>query len=168
MVRADAFWAAKVRNVSNVGSHLLATSSNRRVLDSAEMHRRRSGEVDVVSETGLASTCQQPKQRSPFVCSGSTADDNDDAMVWLRPCEIEEVVPVASQQYTIMIVGKLEDGFVGGIAGKGFTQERDIVAELIEQVAQVVGDVVVEQELHSEASAICLATSKSISPRWSS
>ncbi len=67
-----------------------------------------------------------------------------------------------------MIVGKLEDGFVGGIAGKGFTQERDIVAELIEQVAQVVGDVVVEQELHAEASAICLATSKSISPRWSS
>jgi hypothetical protein len=27
-------------------------------------------------------------------------------------------------------VGELEDGFVGGIAGKGFTQERDIVAEV--------------------------------------
>jgi hypothetical protein len=91
------------------------------------MHRRRLGEVDVVSETGLASTFQQPKQRSPFVCSGSTADDDDDATMWLRPCEIEKVVPVARQQYAIMIVGKLEDGFVGGIAGKGFTQERDIV-----------------------------------------
>ena len=65
-------------------------------------------------------------------------------------------------------MGKLEDGFVGGIAGKGFTQERNIVAELLEQVAQIVGYVVVEQELHSEANAICLATSKSISPRWSS
>jgi hypothetical protein len=54
-------------------------------------------------------------------------------------------------------VGKLEDGFVGGIA------------EFLKQVAQVVGHVVVEQELHSEAgAAICLATSKSISPRWSS
>jgi hypothetical protein len=42
------------------------------------------------------------------------------------------------------------------------------VTELLEQVAQAVGHVVVEQELHSEASAICLATSKSISPRWSS
>ncbi len=89
-------------------------------------------------------------------------------MMWLSSCEIEKVVPVASQQYAITIVSKLEDGFVGGIAGQGLTQESDIVAELIEQVAQVVGDVVVEQELHSEASAICLATSKSISPRWSS
>ena len=42
------------------------------------------------------------------------------------------------------------------------------VAELLEQVAQAVGHVVVKQELHSEAGAICLATSKSISPRWSS
>ena len=65
-------------------------------------------------------------------------------MMWLRPCEIEKVVPVASQQYAITIVGKLEDGFVGGIAGKGFTQERDLVVEFLEQVAQVVGHVVVE------------------------
>jgi hypothetical protein len=132
------------------------------------MHRRRSGEVDVVSETRLASTFQQPKQRSPFVCSGSTADDNDDAMMWPRRCEIEKVVAVAGQKQATTLVGKLEDGFVGGIAGKGFTQERDIVAELLKQVAQVVGHVVVEQELHAEADAICLATSKSISPRWSS
>ena len=67
-----------------------------------------------------------------------------------------------------MLVGKLEDSRVGGIAGKRLPQERDTVAELFEQVAKVVRDVVVEQELHSEADAICLATSKSISPRWSS
>ena len=64
-------------------------------------------------------------------------------------------------------MAKLEDSFVGGIVGKDFTQEHDIVAELLEQVAQVVGHVVVEQELHGEAD-ICMATSKSISPRWSS
>jgi len=130
--------------------------------------RRRSGEVDVVSETMLAGTFQQPKQCGPFVCSGSTADYNDDAMMWPRHCEMEKVVPVASQQQATTVVSKLEDGLVGGIAGKGFTQERDIVTELLEQVAQAVGHVVVEQELHSEAGAICLATSKSISPRWSS
>jgi hypothetical protein len=33
-------------------------------------------------------------------------------------------------------VRKLEDGLIGGIAGKGFTQERDIVTELLVQVAQ--------------------------------
>jgi hypothetical protein len=61
------------------------------------MQRRRLGEVDVVSETGLASTFQQSKQRRPFVCSGSTTDDNDDAMMWRRRCETEKVVAVASQ-----------------------------------------------------------------------
>ena len=130
--------------------------------------RRRLGEVDVVLEAMLAGTFQQPKQCSPFVCSGSTADHNDDAMMWPHHCEMEKVVPVASQQQATTVVGKLEDSLVGGIAGKGFTQERDIVTELLEQVAQAVGHVVVEQEFHSEASAICLATSKSISPRWSS
>jgi hypothetical protein len=60
-------------------------------------HHRRLGEVNVVWETDLASTFQQPKQRSPFVCSSSTADNNDDAMMWLRCPEMEKVVSVASQ-----------------------------------------------------------------------
>ena len=60
---------------------------------------------------------------------------------------MQKVVPVASQEHTISLVGKLENGFVGGIAGKGFTQERDFVVEFFEQVAQVVGHVVVEQSL---------------------
>jgi hypothetical protein len=78
-------------------------------------------EVDVVSETGLAGTLQQPKQRSPFVCSGSTADDNDDAMMGPRRCEMEKVVPVASQQHATLLMGKLEDRLAGRIAGKSFT-----------------------------------------------
>lgn len=61
------------------------------------MHHRRSGEVDVVSETNLARSFQQPKQRSPFVCSASTADDNDYAMVRPRRREMEKVVAVAGQ-----------------------------------------------------------------------
>jgi hypothetical protein len=82
---------------------------------------------------------------------------------------MEKVVPVASQRHTTALVRKLEDGFIGGSAGKGFTEECDFVVEFVEQVTQVVGHVVVEQKLHSEAgAAICLATSKSISPRWSS
>jgi hypothetical protein len=42
------------------------------------------------------------------------------------------------------------------------------VAELLQQIAQVVRDVMIEQELHAESGDVCLATSKSISPRWSS
>ena len=63
---------------------------------------------------------------------------------------------------------ELEHGLVGSVFRKGFTQEDDIVAELFEQVAQILGYVVIEEELHSDARAICRATSKSISPRWSS
>jgi hypothetical protein len=66
----------------------------------------------------VAGTFQQPKQRSPFVCSGSTADHNDDAMMWPRHCEMEEVVPVASQQQVTTVVGKLEDGLVGESPGR--------------------------------------------------
>ena len=84
------------------------------------MHRRRLGEVDVVSETSLASTFQQPKQCSPFVCSGSPADHNDDAMMWNRHCETEKVVPVASQQQATTVMSKPKDGLVRGIAGEGF------------------------------------------------
>jgi len=81
---------------------------------------------------------------------------------------MEKIVPVASQQHAAPLVGKLEDGLIGGIAGKSFAQKRDIVTKMFEQIAQVIWHIVVEQELHSEADDICLATSKSISPRWSS
>jgi hypothetical protein len=57
---------------------------------------------------------------------------------------MEKVVSVAGQQHTTTLMGKLEDGFVGGVAGKGLTQERHIVVEFLEQVAQIVGHVVVE------------------------
>ena len=46
-------------------------------------------------------------------------------------------------------------------------QEED-VAELLKQVAQIIGHIVVKQNLHSEAGAICCAVRTSISPRWSS
>ena len=89
-------------------------------------------------------------------------------MVRVRSCKRDKVVPIAGQEYATRIMGELENSLVGGIARKDLTQQHDLVAELFQQVAQVVGDVMIEQELHYEAGAICLATSKSISPRWSS
>ena len=129
--------------------------------------RCRLGEVDVVSETNLARTVQQPKQRSPFGCSASTADDNDDAMVRPRRCEMEKVVPVQVNSTQPCSWANWRTASSRESPGKAL-RKSDIVAELHEQVTQSVRHVVVEQELHSEASAVCLATSKSISPRWSS
>ena len=81
---------------------------------------------------------------------------------------MEKVVPIAGQEYAPSIMGKPKDGLVGGIIRKGFAQQHDFVAELFQQIAQVVGDIMIEQELHCKARAICLTMSKSISPRWSS
>jgi len=82
--------------------------------------------------------------------------------------QTQKVVPVAGQEYATSLVGESENGFVRGIARKGFAQQYDIMAEFLQQIAQVVGDIMIEQKLHSKAGAICRATSKSISPRWSS
>jgi hypothetical protein len=129
---------------------------------------RRSGKVDVVAQTGLSCTIEQPKQRRALVATGSAPDDNNDAMMCVRNCKLEEVVPIAGQEYATRLVSKAEHGLIGGILRKRFAQQHDFVAELFQQVTQVVGDVMIEQKLHDEGADICLATSKSISPRWSS
>ena len=46
-------------------------------------------------------------------------------------------------------MGKLENCLVGRIARKCLTQERDVVTELLQEITQVVGYVMIKQELHS-------------------
>jgi len=123
--------------------------------------------VHVVTETGLSRPFQESKQRRSFRGSRSATDNDDDAMMWRHFCEHKKIVAVAGQQYTTTFVSESEDGFVAGIFRKDFAQEGNTVAELLEQVTQILG-YVVEQELHSEDGDVCRATSKSISPRWSS
>ena len=81
---------------------------------------------------------------------------------------MQKIVPVEGQEYATSLMGKPENCLVGRIAREGLAKQGDMITELLQQIAQVVGDVMIEQELHSEAGAICLATSRSISPRWSS
>jgi len=67
----------------------------------------------------------------------SASDDDHEAMMLLRRCEMQKIVPVAREEYATSFVGKLENGLVRGVAGKSFPQQRDVVAELLQQVAQV-------------------------------
>ena len=63
---------------------------------------------------------------------------------------MEKIVPVASQQQGTAVVCKPEDGFIRGITRENLAQERDLVTQLLEQVAQVVWHVLVQEEFHSE------------------
>ena len=47
-------------------------------------------------------------------------------------------------------------------------KDAEFLTKLLDQVAQVVWHVVIEQEFHLRSSDVCRATSKSIWPRWSS
>lgn len=49
---------------------------------------------------------------------------------------MKKLVPVACQRHAIMLMGKLEDGIAGGIAGQSFAQQRDFVAKLLKQITQ--------------------------------
>ena len=111
---------------------------------------------------------QEPKQRRPFGSSRSTADYDNDPVVRLLPRELNEIIPIAGQEHTSMIVCKLQDDIIWGIWSKNFAQKGHIVAELLQQIAEILGHIVIEQEVHSRTWAICRATSTSISPRWSS
>lgn len=89
-------------------------------------------------------------------------------MVGLSTGEVKEVVAVAGEQQVARAVRELEHGFVERVAGQDVAEEGHLMPEVREQVAQIVGDIVVEEEFHSEAGAIWRATRRSISPRWSS
>jgi hypothetical protein len=91
----------------------------------------RSGEVDVVSETGLSGTLKQPKQGHTLFSTRSAPDDNDDAIMWLRRREMQKIVPVAGQEYTTSLMRKPENCLVGRVARKGPAQQGDIMAELL-------------------------------------
>jgi len=51
------------------------------------------------------------------------------------------------------------------VAGKHLPQKRHAMADVFQQMTQVVRDVVIEEEGHNSVEDICRATSTSISPR---
>lgn len=128
----------------------------------------RSGEVDVVEKTGFSRAFKKPKQRREFLAARPAPNDNVNAMMRVRGREMKKVVSITGHQNAIRIVGKAEHSLVGGVARQRLAQQHDLMPELFQQVAQVFRHIMIEEELHDAGADICLATSKSISPRWSS
>jgi hypothetical protein len=91
----------------------------------------RSGEVDVVSETGLSGTLDQPKQGHTLFSARSAPDDDDDAIMWLRRREMQKVVPVAGQEYATSLKGKPENCSSEESPGRAL-RSKVIMAELLQ------------------------------------
>jgi hypothetical protein len=60
----------------------------------------------------------------------------------------DEVVPVTCHQEATVCMRKLQDDGIGRVRRGDIAQPQDFVAEFLEQIGQIVGYVVVEQELH--------------------
>ena len=82
----------------------------------------------------------------------------------LRP-ERDEVVSIARDEDQSVLNDVIQDRRVGCVAGKHLAQKCHAMPDVLQQMAQVLGDVVIEQEGHESAGDICRATSTSISPR---
>ena len=82
----------------------------------------------------------------------------------LRP-ERDEVVAIARDEDEPVLTGVIQDRRVRRIAGKLLAQKRHAMPDVLQQIAQVVGDVVIEQDGPVSVEDICRATSTSISPR---
>ena len=90
-------------------------------------------------EPAFASPVEQPQQRHSFRRPGLAPDDDDDAAVWLRFGEVDEVVTVAGHQQTIVVVSKLQNGGIGGLCREDVTEAHDFVMEFSEQVVRSSG-----------------------------
>jgi len=133
--------------------HLLKTFSH-----------RGSGEVQVVLQTRLPRPLEQAEQSSPFSGTCPPPNDHDDAKMRLMTGQFKKIVAIAGDQNATVVASELEDSGIGGVRRKNLTKQQDLVAEFLEQITQVIRDIVVQYELQGWASAICRATSRSISP----
>ena len=82
--------------------------------------------------------------------------------------KLNEVVTVTGNEQEIVFVRELEYLTIGSISWKKLPQERNIVTELLEQIAKFIRHIMIEQEFHVRSCASCRATRRSISPLWSS
>ena len=77
----------------------------------------------------------------------------------------QEIISVAGDHDVAMLCGMLQDCCVVGVYGQNRPEGYRLVPHRTKRVNEIVGRIMIEQEGHSSAGAICRATSTSISPR---
>lgn len=124
-----------------------------------------SREVDVVGETFGLRSLEKSQQSSALGGPGSSSDHDDDAVVRSLSRELEEVIAIARDDDQIAREGLVENRRVGGLARKRLARATHLVSKVLEEIAQLLRDIIVEEEVHCSPIDICRATRTSISPR---
>lgn len=82
--------------------------------------------------------------------------------------EPQEIISIAREDDQVVLERVVENRGVGGLAGKRLAHATDLMSKVIEKVAQLLRDSMVQEKVHGSPVDICRATRTSISPRWSS
>src|ERR1017187_1474422 len=82
--------------------------------------------------------------------------------------EFQKMIPVATDDDSLLLLRKIENDFVGSCDWQNFPQPLRFVFPIPQQLFHFVRHVVVENKFHASVSLICSATRASISVRWSS
>jgi hypothetical protein len=77
--------------------------------------RRDAGEVDVVAETGLASTLQEANESGALLGPRPPSDDNDDPVMGSSFRQHEEVIAIAGHQQAVSLERELKHQRVCGL-----------------------------------------------------
>ena len=124
-----------------------------------------SREVDVVDETFGPCSLEKSQQSSALGGPGSSSDHDNNAVVGSLSRELEEVVAIARDDDQIAMEGVVENRRVGGLARKRLARTTHVVSKVLEEVAQILRDIIIQEEVHRSPVDICRATRTSISPR---
>jgi hypothetical protein len=106
------------------------------------------GEVDIALEPGVACAFEQAKQRRALRGPRLSSDDDHDPVMWLTFGQLDEVVPVTCHQEATVCMRELKDDGIHRVRRPNVAQPQDLVAKFLEEIGQIAGYVVVEQELH--------------------
>jgi len=124
-----------------------------------------SSEVDIIPQAGLASLIEQMDQSSAFCHSCSPANQNNDAAMGLRLSSARKSSRLHVMRTALAWHASGEHLLIPSFFWQHFAQAGYAVAERQEGMGNILWHIMVQKKRHGPGGAICLATSKSISPR---
>lgn len=120
-----------------------------------------------VGETFRSGSLDEAQKGRALGGPRSSSDHDDDAVVRSLSRELKEVISIARDDDQVVMQGVVENRGVGGFARKRLAHATHAMSKVLEEVAQLLRNIIVQEEVHSPAD-ICRETRTSISPRWSS